>query len=334
MSDITSVELNLARHISRRFKLTPPLTHTLLNVVEYFADVEIGDLPVKVDGACLKRQGERPTILINKRQIETRKLFTLAHEFGHVLIPTHYGTIVDEFVDGFDYSPTEAQANRFASELLLPLAWAKQFVETTDEPGKLLTTISKRAKVSLSCAAYRLPDILGTGYVFAEISNDNRIKGAISTTYKIAAPQRGAIVREPESRYKTATKQWSFKREDSTYWWWQFDTASPLVKKIETASDILRDIFNDCGVPEEAKQSLRGSIGGVTGGSVKRDESAEQGASRIKEAFVRKAKVIPNYEDKNRVHYQNILRHPRFEEYSKLVASELIAKAYWIAKSD
>lgn len=329
------VELNLARHITKRFNLAPPLTHKIIDVVKVFADVRVAELPLKVDGACLKRPKTRPIILINKKQIETRKLFTIAHELGHVLIPTHYGDILDESVDDgrFDYSPVEAQANRFASELLLPVEWCKQFVETTDEPGKLLTTISKRAKVSLACAAYRLPAILGTGYVFAELSTDNRVKAAISTEYGVSAPSRGSMVKEPEARYKSARNRWSFERQGSTYWWWQFESAKPLKKTIQTASDVLKGMLVECQIPQTAQQSFTGSIGGLAGraaGTANRDKTVEYGVRLVKEAFRKKAYPDSTYEDKNRAHYQKILKHPRIDEYLHLLVTEVIKKAYWL----
>lgn len=328
-----SVELNLARHVSQRFNLKPPVVK-LIEVVKLFANVEIEDLPVDVDGACLdlKRPGKRPTILINKKKIETRRQFTLAHELGHVLIPSHFGDIAEE-ISVAEFDPTEAEANRFASELLLPTQWAQQFLGISEEPGKLLTTIASRAKVSLACAAYKLPELLGPGYVFAEITPHHKVKGAISWA-NAPAPSRGAVMRDPKNYYKLAKKFWTFKQSEKSnaYCWWQFKGAKPLTKTILTASDVLRVILSDCAIPEDEQRSFLGSIGGVAGG-VKRNKPVEEGVSQLRKAFEQKA-APGYYADKNRVHYQKVLKHARIDEFFQLKVPELIEKAYWLETGD
>lgn len=75
-------------------------------------------------------------ILFNTNSPETRKRFTIAHELGHFLIPSHVPSADGQFLcsqqDMFRLSAgeqdkrqrMEVEANRFASRLLLP---AKQF---------------------------------------------------------------------------------------------------------------------------------------------------------------------------------------------------------------
>lgn len=69
------------------------------------------------------------TITINSNLPEKRKIFTIAHEIGHLFL--HMGYLIDDEkwnnMDSYDYvyfregrSETEWQANEFAAELLMP----------------------------------------------------------------------------------------------------------------------------------------------------------------------------------------------------------------------
>ena len=120
-----SVEAALARHIAERHNFLPG--NDLRALVQEYADVEVLAFPVDtVDGISLylKVPDRRPNILLNLNIPDTRRKFTLAHEFGHVIIPWHFGTIfsnIDKYKSSVDiaYREMEAEANRFAAELLM-----------------------------------------------------------------------------------------------------------------------------------------------------------------------------------------------------------------------
>lgn len=81
-----------------------------------------------VDGCHVRmRRDNGVLILLDIGSHTHRKRFTLAHEIGHVVL----GHTPSQF-DGRTFVPShrswqEAQANRFASELLMPLPILKQF---------------------------------------------------------------------------------------------------------------------------------------------------------------------------------------------------------------
>jgi Zn-dependent peptidase ImmA (M78 family)/transcriptional regulator with XRE-family HTH domain len=63
---------------------------------------------VDIDGVTLRPPGMKPVIVLNQNRPPDRKRFSLAHEFGHVVL------------HAFPYEAMEREANEFAAELLLP----------------------------------------------------------------------------------------------------------------------------------------------------------------------------------------------------------------------
>lgn len=94
----------------------------VINIFEYFESkgivvVEFDDVSEKFDGVSFLTDKGIPVIIINKNFPNDRKRFTLAHELGHILMhctgdfpnPVHR-----------DEKQKENEANRFASEFLMP----------------------------------------------------------------------------------------------------------------------------------------------------------------------------------------------------------------------
>lgn len=63
-----------------------------------------------IDGVTLRPPGMRPIVLLNQNRPADRKRFSLAHEYGHVVLHP------------FPYDAMEKEANEFAAELLMPRA--------------------------------------------------------------------------------------------------------------------------------------------------------------------------------------------------------------------
>lgn len=103
--------------------LTFPLLRTVAERIG--ADVYDADLEPGVSGFIIKYVGSRPRIYIATREAPTRRLFTLAHELGH-LVERQY--VRDDEYSFTDYrregEPNlhEFYANEFAGELLMPAA--------------------------------------------------------------------------------------------------------------------------------------------------------------------------------------------------------------------
>lgn len=165
-------ESNLAQRVVERFDLSPPVDVAI--VADHYANVEYRIIPFRVDGICLdlKRIGARPRIIVNDDQPRRRKRFTLAHELGHVLIPWHRGSLYDDFsiLDAdaqFDRHEMEGEANRFASELLIPSVWATTVLQSADNFGAAVSLVQDKADVSTIASVIRLINLAPPNHLFA-----------------------------------------------------------------------------------------------------------------------------------------------------------------------
>jgi Zn-dependent peptidase ImmA (M78 family) len=189
-------EERMAYRLSRRLGLIPPIN--VLKIAALYASVEEKIFPVDIDGLCLdlKKLGKRPMIWLNAKLPHHRKRFTLAHEIGHVVIPWHSGSIVDD-LDGEDpgersaYREMEAEANRFASELLMPQAWSAALCERAEHMRGAMHTIAQVADVSLQAAYLRTIQCGPAGYLAAGVQNGTIIFSAKTRGTKGSAPNVG-----------------------------------------------------------------------------------------------------------------------------------------------
>jgi Zn-dependent peptidase ImmA (M78 family) len=128
-----------------------------LDIVETMAD--------NFEGALLRIKGARlGTIVINARVREAaRRLFTLAHELGHYLLPNQQdiiepctGRVIEHW--GTGVSDAETDANRFAAEILMP---RERLVPILRQPPSfaVLRQIAAMFGTSLSASAYRLCEL-------------------------------------------------------------------------------------------------------------------------------------------------------------------------------
>lgn len=105
------------------------------------------------------------TILYNKASPRRRRRFTIAHELGHFLMPSHIPSDDGKFLcsqaDFFSLSRNEldrrlrmeAEANRFAAHILLPAHYFRKDVAATKEPTlDQVRTIAEKYDVSLEVA--------------------------------------------------------------------------------------------------------------------------------------------------------------------------------------
>lgn len=176
-------ETNLAQRVVGQFSLSPPVD--VATVAERYADVEYCNIPFRVDGICLdlKRSGKRPSIIINVDQPRRRRRFTLAHELGHVLIPWHRGSLYDDFsmLDAdtqFDRWEMEGEANRFASELLIPSTWASTVLQSAGDFGAAVSLVQDKADVSTIASVIRLIGLAPPDHLFAYCDADGVVLNA------------------------------------------------------------------------------------------------------------------------------------------------------------
>ena len=132
--------------------------------------------PIAADGLCLdlKIPGIRPRIWLNADIGYHRKRFTLAHEIGHIVIPWHTGSVFDNLDAGdpseaTEYGRLEAEANRFAAELLMPKSWVSSICTRAEHMSGAMHTILELADVSKLSAALRAAQCGPSGYLVAGV---------------------------------------------------------------------------------------------------------------------------------------------------------------------
>ncbi|MEM8524972.1 MAG: XRE family transcriptional regulator [Bacteroidota bacterium] len=102
----------------------------------------------KLDGMAVPSEENIPLIYLNKNKTIDRQRFTLAHEFGHIVMHTDYIPKVDDDV--------ENEADKFAAELLMP---CNEFTAMTK--GKYITIeelafLKRYWRTSMASILYRL----------------------------------------------------------------------------------------------------------------------------------------------------------------------------------
>lgn len=121
----------------------PVNLRTILNYLKTRHDLEVWRFPFdKIDGMLVTINGQ-PTIGFNPDTSWVRRRFTIAHEIGHLLLGSTCNNLDEN---------TEAEANQFAAELLMPLAFLKvDFPKEND-----LEKLSSRYIVSKEALTWHL----------------------------------------------------------------------------------------------------------------------------------------------------------------------------------
>lgn len=118
------------------------------------------------DGALVCSAGSQKGIIAVRRSIReaSRKMFTVAHEIAHFVIPYHrrLGNVCESrAVEGFgkDFPPFELEANEFAAELLLPSKVVRSRFNLKDPLLNDIATVAREFGTSLTAATYRYLDL-------------------------------------------------------------------------------------------------------------------------------------------------------------------------------
>jgi hypothetical protein len=317
-------EINLARRLVEREKLKPPVN--IFELAEHFAGVEEKNFPVDVDGVSLnlKQSGKKPRIIINNNRSASRKRFTLAHELGHVIIPWHTGTIVDEVDivgedDNQGYWRLESEANRFASELLMPTPWVADKLQKFPEPLEATSRVARRAEVSFQAATLKVLNCLASGYIFAQIENGVVIASGRSFGTLANPPRVGSAV-DPETVFPWSPPRWQRRIGESCVYWWQFRGVDALPDgNSQDWRELLNEIIGDIKVPHDDVHKFKSKLNGIiayANANVRKNRTAE----KIFEACLQ------------RLHSQvpesplirKVVTHPKFEEFLGAKVSSML----------
>lgn len=308
-------EVNLARRILARYGLVAPVD--IITLARNYAEVSIEFIPIDADGVCydLKRLGVRPKIVLNKQRPPTRLRFTAAHELGHVLIPWHTGIMVDDtssYNTGVvQHYKMEEEANRFASELLLPSEWLLGEAKRRINPIELVGHIASTANVSPAATVIRLVSLLEPGHLYAQIDESGIIIVSGRSPGTIVSGLRWGALVDVEAEFSVYEERWTGKIGKARYCWWKFPdrVAVPSAQDKREWRQILDEILLDVADAgpgrQHAKQSVNGLVGGMNGRSL--SQSAE-------ELY---AALLQRFEEKQRENsfYERLVQHPKFPDF-------------------
>jgi Zn-dependent peptidase ImmA (M78 family) len=150
-------EEKLAQKVLKKYNLVPP--YDIMKLVEKKATIAFHIFPFKADGITVNIKSDKPRIYINNAFgiPKTRQRFTIAHELGHIFLPWHKGTIASDINEysistHMMYRDMESEANRFASELLMPTKWIITVLDQNIPFKARVEKILQDAGVSLEAA--------------------------------------------------------------------------------------------------------------------------------------------------------------------------------------
>lgn len=267
---------NFAKTISRKHGLVIPFN--LEELVREYGELYYLEFPdAETDGVTLdlKVAGERPKIFINSRRPERRQIFTLAHELGHIIIPWHIGSIVDNISHdigeyGTKYYKMEQEADEFASELLLPEEWAANKlndVHSIEDLANQIDDIYKTTNLSHAAIGYRCIDLLPPQFVFITTDNDEIIKWfktSPSTLNALPYNAKGSYLLTMDF-YQQNKDSYLMYEVNGFYYYWFYIHIDIELEYDESDSrshkEILKQITDDLGVDAGLIRQLNPALG-------------------------------------------------------------------------
>jgi Zn-dependent peptidase ImmA (M78 family) len=295
----------------RRFSLQPPID--VEAIARRLADVTDKSFPIPIDGLCLdlKSPGKRPKVWISKNQHHVRRRFTLAHEIGHIVIPWHSGSIVDDLeaprrANG-RYKIMEGEANRFAAELLMPTEWVIDLADRCEHIAGLLRTIHQVCDVSFEAALYRTMKYAKSGFVMAEVKDSMIVNSRKTRGTRSHPPEPGSAVEFLDM--PTAEDPIVIGHGESLFYFWQVDNdVEAGIPPSTPWRVLLEEILTT--VPEDLRQVTLARINAVVGYAIGRLPKG----SPVDELYGRALAATKNRTDRD-PWLDEAIHHKRFNDY-------------------
>ncbi len=312
IANLGTPEEQLAARLIQRLAVSPPID--VHKIASSLASVTEKAFPIEIDGLCLdlKALGKRPKIWVSKSLGRVRRRFTLAHEIGHILIPWHMGSIVDDLEAPHSgargaYRQMEAEANRFAAELLMPAAWVSELSNRAEHIVDLMHTIVRVADVSYPAGLFRVQKFGPPGYVGAEVRDEfvvwsGRTKGTWSRP-----PAVGMHIGEVDMPVADEPRVLSADR--SEYFWWRMreevDAPSePAAPWRESLEEVL------LAIPAQERVRTRARLNAIIGFAI----GKEPKGSSVRKIYRRGLEASQNRSDRD-PWVAAAISHPSFRKY-------------------
>lgn len=315
-------EIKMARRLFAKHSLTIPFD--IDELISNYGEIIYKNIPFDgIDGVSIniKVPGKFPRIIVNDTLPPKRQLFTKAHELGHIIIPWHLGTIVDDIYSqdykDFIYSELEQEANRFAAELLMPTDWVnEQILKLKDNYAKLHKTIAERSGVSDYAVAIRLMGVLPKNIVYTAVEN-NYVKHSGRTSNTDAYLQENNQVFN-EGYYLYVDSYSQYQANSITYHWWKIsDEVDIATEDKREWREILDEIVNDIK-PVEGASQFKKSINAIiahANGKVKRESNYS--VNSVISACISRLR---------RDGLENFTNHGDFDSFIKIKVTDLVNK--------
>lgn len=292
--------------------ITPPFD--LEYLAGQYGDLEYHDFPFQVDGITIGiGESARPKILINSNIPPTRRKFTLAHELGHIVIPWHTGTIVSHIDPGevdIAYREMEAEANRFAAELLMPSAWLIAEFNRAGSVHDYFRSVLSNAGASREATFYKIFRCLPMPVVCVHIDHASRVSNAQRSNTAPYPPAREAYI--DRATFSTEHQFESFEIDGQRYLSWVF-----IGREIQEVDDRpWRDVYSQILDDTQMRDYLQ-SINAILAAAFNKNKT--QSESEICGAIIRR---FADQED-----FQQVYQHPLFEQYVIKRVKELKQRA-------
>lgn len=307
-------EIKIAKRLAKKHGVKPPVD--ILALVAKFAEVEETVLPVDADAISinLKNGDRKPQIFINRFSDDNRKRFTLAHELGHIVIPWHVGSIISH-INGYQYfvdhvyAQIEAEANRFASEILLPSEWLEKKVKYFNgSPIDFTKRIAQKAKVSFLSTSISVLHVLPSGYVFAVISEKHLVVHSGRTIGTVAQPpEKNEKIKDIKNYYPGATEVDWENIGPLTFVWWHYAGHKEMIQDYDEREwrEVINTILNDIGVAGEDAKKLLQRMNGVIGGANSMNKQASP--NDLYQILLQKFSSLP--------HLKSVAKHQDFKNF-------------------
>ena len=302
----------MAARLVERLGISPPIDVEAL--CRSFAGLSFNQFPIEIDGLCLdlKVPGKRPKVWVSKNIPPVRQRFTLAHEVGHIVIPWHRGTIIDDIDaprshERGRYREMEAEANRFAAELLMPSSWTAGLSERSDHVAGLMHSIHEIAQVSFPAAFLKAARLGRHGFVGAEV-RDGFVVRSLRTPETHSRPIESGIPID-EVQMPAAYEPAVVHGTDSLYYWWEIrEILKDPGGNLPDWRNILDDILEN--IPPECRLKSRLSINAIVGLAIGREPKGGQ----VDRIYKRGIEAAQNRENEN-LWVKEVVAHPRFSDY-------------------
>jgi Zn-dependent peptidase ImmA (M78 family) len=166
----------IAREVLAASMNAKPPTDLLL-ACQMFGNVDIKEKELDAPGYLLNLGALGSEILVRSSDPWTRKRFTIAHEIGHLCL----GSDLLGIEDPRDIYQVEKWCDRFASELLIPLAWLEADIENLDLPAVATKCDELKVKygVSWNVLFQKIADMRSV-FVYAVREVDGKVQETMS----------------------------------------------------------------------------------------------------------------------------------------------------------